>query len=181
MEDSRDVFLKTGIELLAQGESSTSLSLRMVAKKAGFSHNALYRHYTTKEVYLDALTAYGFTLLCSRFEACRTKKAALDAYYQFAIEVPELYELMFLSVKTPKQILRRESGMHTLGIFIEKLGLDINNKSEYKEGASTWIALHGYIMVEKSGMLPRDKTDKKLIDYASFIKMKGTPFFAHRF
>jgi AcrR family transcriptional regulator len=168
MEDSKDIFLKTGIELLAQGESSTSLSLRMVAKKAGYSHNALYRHYATREVYLDALTAYGFTLLCSRFEACQTKKAAMDAYYQFAIEVPELYELMFLSVKTPTQTLRRESGMHTLDVFIKKIGLETTNETQYKKGASIWIALHGYIMVEKSGMLPRDKTNKKLIDYATF-------------
>lgn len=170
MKDSKDIFLKTGIDLLSQGESGTSLSLRMVAKKAGYSHNALYRHYSTKEIYLDALTAHGFSLLCSRFEVCRTKKAVVDAYYQFANEAPELYKLMFLSVKTPTQTLRKESGIYTLGVFIEKLGLDTKNKTEYKEGAFVWIALHGYIMVEKSGMMPRNKTDKKLIDYTDFVK-----------
>jgi hypothetical protein len=170
MEDPKELFLKTGIDLLSRGESSTSLSLRIVAKEAGYSHNALYRHYATKEVYLDALTAYGFSLLQVRFNNSITKKEVVYAYYQFASKHPELYELMFLSTKTPHQTLRRKEGMQTLDLFINKIGLNINNKKQYKEGASIWIALHGYIVVEKSDMIPRDSSNNKLIDYGAFSK-----------
>jgi AcrR family transcriptional regulator len=170
MKHPHDIFLTTGLLLLDEGEGSTSLSLRKIAEKAGYSHNALYRHYASKEVYLDALTAYGFDLLRLKFEKVTNKNEVMLVYYKFSIQHPELYKLMFQSPKTASQPLRRESGMRTLAFFIEKLGFSLANKSEYQKGVSIWISLHGFILVEKSGMTPRDKQGSILIDFKSFIK-----------
>lgn len=79
------------------------LSLRAIAKEAGVSANAPYRHFSDKRALLIAIAIVGFEDLRARMEV--VEKMDLDimeefrqkglAYVQFAGDFPEKYKLMF--------------------------------------------------------------------------------------
>ena len=64
--DLRAALLDAALELLEEDET---FSLRAVARRAGVSPNAPYRHYADKEALLAALATYGFAQLADRLEA----------------------------------------------------------------------------------------------------------------
>lgn len=87
-------------------------SLREAAVAIGVSPSAVYRHYKDKADLLDAISRGGFTALLAHFET-RMKKAVRvvatdqaaiakaclaaqgEAYVEFALRHPELFEVMF--------------------------------------------------------------------------------------
>jgi AcrR family transcriptional regulator len=75
-----------------------SLKLRAVARRAGVSHNAPYRHYSASEALLAALAAEGFEWLGSAQRAAAAAgglRAMGEAYVQFALAHPQRFRLMF--------------------------------------------------------------------------------------
>ncbi|MFE3600136.1 TetR/AcrR family transcriptional regulator [Streptomyces sp. NPDC059096] len=66
--DLRAALLRSALDLL-DTDGADALSLRAVARHAGVSPNAPYRHYQDKEALLAALATHGFTELRARFEA----------------------------------------------------------------------------------------------------------------
>ena len=84
-----------------------AFTLREVARRAGVSHNAPYRHFRDKGELLAALAADGFDRLTkSMTDAARGGGGALDrlrlsgrGYVQFALRYPQHFAVMF---GTPK-------------------------------------------------------------------------------
>lgn len=82
------------------------LSLRALAREAGVSPTAPYRHFPTKQCLLAALATQGFRELQTRTEAAACGAETLEgkflamgsAYVQFAQDNPTTYQLMFGSV-----------------------------------------------------------------------------------
>lgn len=78
-------------------------SLREVARRAGVSHAASYRHFADKEALIAALAATGFETLHSHLNAAvseasgpiETLRAIGQAYVGFGVARPALYRLMF--------------------------------------------------------------------------------------
>jgi AcrR family transcriptional regulator len=91
--------------LLAE-QQGWDFSLRELARRAGVSHNAPYRHFADKRALLAALAADGFEKLTARTTEAglheSTAAAALLAiglaYVRFGLENPAHYRLMFGSV-----------------------------------------------------------------------------------
>jgi AcrR family transcriptional regulator len=84
-----DILEKEGVE---------ALSLREVARRAGVSHNAPYRHFPQREALLAALAAEGFELLGQaqrRAAAAGGLRAMGEAYVRFALAHPQRFRLMF--------------------------------------------------------------------------------------
>ncbi len=79
------------------------LSLRAIAKKAGVSANAPYRHFADKRALLIAIAIVGFEELRARMEEVeQTTDDVMEefrlkgiAYVKFAGDCPEKYKLMF--------------------------------------------------------------------------------------
>jgi AcrR family transcriptional regulator len=101
--DLRNSLLAAAEPLLAQ-KGVTGLSLREVAKAAGVSHAAPYRHFHDKTALIEALAAEGFHRLregCKQAEIrypsnpARQLADAGMAYLFFAIEKPAIIHLMF--------------------------------------------------------------------------------------
>jgi len=78
-----------------------SVSLRALAKEAGVSPNAPYRHFADKNALMGALAAEGFlrfadlVISASGGPGTQALRAQGRAYLGFALEHPSLYRLMF--------------------------------------------------------------------------------------
>ena len=90
------------MELLNETQS-LEFSLRELARRAGVTHNAPYKHFADKRDLLAAVSAAGFEMLTKRMAreiaGLRDPQARLTAmmgaYIYHGVEHPALYQLMF--------------------------------------------------------------------------------------
>jgi AcrR family transcriptional regulator len=100
--DLRRAIVKAALEILRETQS-LELSLRELARRAGVSHNAPYKHFADKRELLAAVSAAGFETLTRRMVHERARLsdpreqlfAMLRAYIDHGVENPALYNLMF--------------------------------------------------------------------------------------
>lgn len=90
-------------ETLLEERGAAGLSLREVAKRAGVSHAAPYRHFHDKAALMDAIAQAGFERLAEQVQAAHDRhpgdpeaqlKDAGIAYVSWATERPERTRLM---------------------------------------------------------------------------------------
>ncbi|NKC00628.1 MAG: TetR family transcriptional regulator [Pseudomonadales bacterium] len=87
-------------------EGTEKLSLRALAREAGVSQTAPYRHFPTKKCLLAALATQGFSELGRQLRIIIDSSQPIEerfeqmgfAYVNFALENPTTYHLMFGSV-----------------------------------------------------------------------------------
>ena len=101
--DLRRALLDAALELLAR-EGASALTLREVARRAGVTHAAPYRHFTDKQALLAAVAEEGFRMLTAEMragsEAHRADPVgALEAlgvaYVRFATSKRAHFQVMF--------------------------------------------------------------------------------------
>lgn len=95
--DLRASVLQAAGELLEK-QGIEALSLRDVARQAGVSHNAPYRHFPSKGALLNALAAAGFERFHAALAAAEREgglRARGEAYIRFALANPQHFRLMF--------------------------------------------------------------------------------------
>lgn len=101
--DLRQSLIDAAIALISE-EGIGDLSLRQVARRAGVSHNAPYRHFEDKEALLAAVAGQGFQSLRAAMESAQQVmpsdssqrlEAIGIAYVNFALAHPAYYRLMF--------------------------------------------------------------------------------------
>lgn len=98
--DLRDALLRAALELLDEGNSE--LSLRAIARRAGVSAAAPYRHYADREALASAVAAIGYQDLAAQLIAVAPQPSTAAeiadvavAYVQFALQRPALFRIMF--------------------------------------------------------------------------------------
>src|ERR1700760_5194950 len=100
--DLRRAVVRAALEILGETQS-LEFSLRELARRAGVSHNAPYKHFADKRDLLAAVSAAGFETLVKRMgiEAAKSAHpraqlfAMLRAYIRYGVDHPALYKLMF--------------------------------------------------------------------------------------
>jgi AcrR family transcriptional regulator len=99
--DLRAALVRAAIDLLEES-GETELSLRAVARRAGVSPAAPYRHYADREALVSAVAAVGYRELAERLAAAHASPSTpgqlasvATAYVQFALERPALFRIMF--------------------------------------------------------------------------------------
>jgi len=99
--DLRPALLAAARRMLERG-GPEAVSLREVARRAGVSHNAPYRHFADRGALLAALAAQGFDELAAAMakaataaEGSKRLGALGTAYVRFALDRPDLFRLMF--------------------------------------------------------------------------------------
>ncbi len=147
---------------LLKDRSAAELSLRAVARLAGVSPNAPYRHFSSKDALLAAVAEEGFRRLASATAAVsgppRARLARMGvAYVRFATENPRLYGLMFGPVLRDWD---RYEGLvaaadASFAVVVEAVakatGQDLKTAS--REAVLAWSAVHGYAMLAIDGFL----------------------------
>jgi AcrR family transcriptional regulator len=89
----RSALLQAAAKVLEK-QGVESIQLRDLARRAGVSHAAPYRHFTDRKALLAALAEEGYELLASEL-AGKAGAQMGEAYVAFALRNPERFRLMF--------------------------------------------------------------------------------------
>jgi AcrR family transcriptional regulator len=176
--DLRNALIRAGQALLAE-EGIAGLDLRKVARAAGVSHAAPYRHFADKQALLAAIAEDGFHQLAARMdvaigEAPADSAAQLEqlarAYVQFALDHPAHMREMFsgLTVEraaypdlhtAAKQAFQRLVQVIERGQARQEIGPD----DPAKLAMVTWTQIHGIAMLLIENQLPGMKDDPQAV------------------
>jgi AcrR family transcriptional regulator len=147
--DLRNGLLEAARAILEE-ESLASLTLRAVARKAGVSHAAPYRHFPNHEALLVELSIEGFDELREQIrEAAKASGTESDriatigaAYMRFVAARPALARLMFGG-----QLPNRDQ-FPALGLKADAIGEEIGQAlHDQALGLAVWGAMHGLAML----------------------------------
>jgi len=131
-------------------QSLGALSLRAVARRAGVSHAAPYRHFPNHEALLVELAAEGFAELKAGIaEAGAVSSPASDriahvgaAYMRFVVRRPALTRLMFgPQLPNREQFPALAEAASSVG---DAIGKALNDSTL---GLAVWAAVHGLAML----------------------------------
>jgi AcrR family transcriptional regulator len=98
----RDAIIRTAREIAAN-EGWSAVTVRKVAQSIGYTAPIIYEHFGSKDEMLNQILKHGYEILYDKMVQVagdeedsekRIREIAL-AYWQFAHEAPELYQLMY--------------------------------------------------------------------------------------
>jgi AcrR family transcriptional regulator len=114
-----------------------AVTLREVARKAGVSHGAPYRHYPSLDHLLAAVAEQGFRELG---EVLNDRPAAEkgEAYVAFGLARPALFRLMFSAAVAPTDTSRA-----VYQSLVEALGAQRDIAQPERAAAAAWALVHG--------------------------------------
>ncbi|MEU6668284.1 TetR/AcrR family transcriptional regulator [Streptomyces sp. NPDC046727] len=159
--DLRAECLRAALDLLEESDEA-ALSLRAVARRAGVSPNAPYRHYPDKEALLAALAVHGFhelrgTLLAAQEAAAAGQEtvALAQAYVRYALDHPALFRLMFSRPCSPAHPEVTAAGDAAYAAVSARIGPDVPEDLQEAQLAGWWSLVHGLASLALYGKLPR--------------------------
>jgi AcrR family transcriptional regulator len=180
--DLRRAIVRAALEILSETQS-VEFSLRELARRAGVSHNAPYKHFAEKRELLAAVSTAGFELLTQRMSnamAAHTNARAqlfamLRAYIHHGVQNPALYRLMFggylSSPDARRPAIERAAAEKTKALLTQvivkgALGRSIpniprNERSIAGAILACWSLVHGLTMLLADALVgPRTKSDE---------------------
>lgn len=183
IESARDIYLAEGLH---------SLSMRKVAKQAGLSTMATYRHFENKNDLISHVIMEGFRIFQTYFyKALEGKTPAerlvlsAESYYQFAVENPKYYEVMFMSIAHVTDVPPSEQAQDLVRASVQFLydriaecieaGF-IDGPASKRQVLHLWSHSHGLISLYLSGHLDSQTPFKKLYQESMAIMLKGMGF-----
>src|SRR6185436_10609308 len=137
---------------ILEKEGLEALSLRAVARRAGVSHNAPYRHFAEREALLAALAAEGF----ERLGAAQRKageagglRAMGEAYVRFALEHPQRFRLMFGGqISIARHARLREVATRTFAGLSGALSARVPEAQGARDASiAAWALVHGLALL----------------------------------
>jgi AcrR family transcriptional regulator len=156
----RPALLRAAAKVLEK-DGPGALSLRELARRAGVSHNAPYRHFSGREALLAALAADGFRLLGEALTRA-TGRAMGEAYVRFALEHPQRFRLMFgghLSFGRHPRLAEAAGRPYEalLGAFRAQPSIGDAEKA----AAAAWSLVHGLAHLLLDGHFARQAGDRE--------------------
>ena len=179
--------MQAAIRLIAE-VGPAGFTLREVARRAGVSHNAPYRHFPDREGLLAAVAGEGFRELNqAMLDAAQKESGALDqlkcaglAYVEFALRRPEHFTVMFDSPvarrKTPDSSEAAEQAFETL-VRLVKSAQDEKRLPPGDLGQFTllaWSMVHGIAKLATANRLPY-KSKADILKFAKFVIDQSLP------
>lgn len=163
--DLRGHLLRLAREHVASGGAET-LSLSALARRAGVSQPAPYRHFASREALLEVIAEESFDALRQALEEAMAGKDAGQAiealslaYVRFGETNVHLYRLMFASRITPDA--KAGGGLDTaanaaldvLRGALAHAAASADQAALERQVYSTWAKLHGLVMLKAHGFI----------------------------
>jgi AcrR family transcriptional regulator len=152
--DLRAELLRAAGEILEK-QGPEGIVLREVARQAGVSHNAPYRHFPSREALLAALAAEGFMEFGQRMQA-QTGAAMGEAYVAFALERPQRFRLMFggvVKLGSDPALARAATGAYAGLVAAFRARGDVADPET--AAAAAWSLVHGLALLLLDGHFPQ--------------------------
>ena len=182
----REELLGAAIRLIAE-VGPTAFTLREVARRAGVSHNAPYRHFRDRDDLMAAVAAQGFhELTQAMVDAAAPKTDALErlksaglGYVTFALRRPEHFTVMFdapMSERKHPDSPEGKLAFSTLTGFV-KDGLDTGRLPAgdlHQMALLAWTMVHGIAKLAITGRLPF-RSNAEVLKFADFVISQSLP------
>jgi AcrR family transcriptional regulator len=157
--DLRAACLRAARELLEE-DGSAGLSLRAVARRAGVSPTAPYRHFADRDALVSAVAAEGYIDLAQKLAAAHPEPSSREdltavavAYVQFALEHPPMFRVMFAEPCDPASP-ERVAATTAISAYVSTIvrrafpGTDPEALS-----TAVWALVHGLAFLHLDGKL----------------------------
>jgi AcrR family transcriptional regulator len=176
----KESLVDSAVALIGE-EGPQGFTLREVARRAGVSHNAPYRHFRSKDDLLAEVAAQGFDRLTEGMKNAMAKgRTAAErlslagcSYVQFALESPQHILIMF---EMPAAANQRPEHAAAANRAFQKL-LDAIVAVQAEGGlpggdpqtfaVASWSGVHGLAKLAIGGRLPFDS--KQTLDFAGYL------------
>ncbi len=164
----RDALVDAATQVVTE-TGSESLSLRALARRAGVSSGAPYRHFTDRDAVLCAVATNGFRRFDAALANTDEQSATLPpverveqlgvAYVRFAAEEPNLFRLMFgplaprVGVDAELDEVRRRAGAHLPRALTRAQAAGFGTDSSLEELVElAWALVHGVAALHLDGL-----------------------------
>ncbi|MEJ4098757.1 TetR/AcrR family transcriptional regulator [Corynebacterium mastitidis] len=155
--DLRRTLIRSGRELLTTGEN---FSLRAVAKMAGVSPTATYRHFADRKALESAIAGQGYRELHERLAGAAREITGLGdgwkiavAYASWALENPAIFSLMFTTDCDPCAEERAHAAAEIREFFAQEVGRWIPGSENNDRTVAIWSFMHGITLLHAEGKL----------------------------
>jgi len=183
----RPALLRAAVRLIAKS-GPDGFTLREVARRAGVSHNAPYRHFRSKKELLAEVAAQGFEeMRAAMLEAAELEASALGrlrrsgwAYVAFALRRKEHFTVMFETSleKTDHPEMAEAAGrtFQALVQFVEECQEEGAMPPLDAERAAllAWSQVHGIAKLALTGQLPF-RSDQEVLDFTDWALSQPPP------
>lgn len=166
--DLRAALLAAARRMLER-DGPAALSLREVARRAGVSHNAPYRHFADRAALLAALAAEGFDALAARMREAvaaaapaRRLGASGAAYVRFALDEPNLFRLMFGGLVRGRE--HPELAAAATRAYALLQGETSAAPESGTRAVAAWALVHGLAHLLLDGQIPPVRDDRAAAD-----------------
>ena len=178
----REILLESALRLIAE-MGPRGFTLRELARRAGVSHNAPYRHFHDRDDLMAAVATQGYRELTHVMRRAATadidpldrlKQAGL-AYIAFALRRPEHFAVMFdgpvsLNTERPGSSEAAKEAFTTLVSFVQSC----QEAGRFPPGDPqsftllAWSMVHGVSKLAITGRLPF-RTKAEILKFAGFV------------
>jgi AcrR family transcriptional regulator len=179
--------LDAAVALIAE-VGPQAFTLREVARRAGVSHNAPYRHFRDKDDLLAAVAAEGFDQLADAMKeamaqgrtAAERLRLAGRAYVQFALQAPQHILVMFEGPRPAEPMPEyAEPARRAFQTLLEVIAEGQTEGSlpkgdPYPLAVVAWSGVHGLAKLAIGGQLPFNaRQTLKFADYLTAAMAQG--------
>jgi len=183
----REALLYSAIRLIRE-VGPTAFTLREVARRAGVSHNAPYRHFRDKADLIATVAAEGYQGLTEAMVAAATEQAdVLDrlkhaglAYIRFALHRPEHFTVMFdapfSDQRHPDADQAAKQAFSTLVGLVKVCQQEerLVSGDPARIALLAWSMVHGVAKLAITGRLPY-RTTAGVMKFAAFVIDQSLP------
>jgi AcrR family transcriptional regulator len=183
----RSTVIETAMAMLHESRN-WQFTLREVARRAGVSHAAPYRHFPDKAALLSEMTLLGFDRLREALMAAKPVKpqsirneflTVARAYVGFGTANPALYRLMFGGDEGKSaDVHLNERALAAFGVLLELLERgqaqgDLRKRDVRGQAAACWAQMHGITMLTIDGLFRAEKVGPAPMDAAFATLLEG--------
>lgn len=165
----RQVLLAEGFKLVRE-QGPDKLSLRELARRAGVSAMAPYRHYPDKDSLLAAIAAEGFRHLARQLALVTDARAGAGspllqsglAYVRFALAEPALFRLMFSARQFKDDVPElHQARAASFDVLMRHLNAGAGSEQQRARAHGCWALVHGLALLLLDGLLQIPETGSR--------------------